>query len=125
MNIQFPASQSMAPATAAMPNSVAATNGESSRKSLAEIQAKLHAANEEKGLNQPEVTTIQQEEEVFISGSNARLMVMQNLSRKSEVSNVFLLACWIEVGVHSAHSRLIRICQCASLATKLGDSLQE
>lgn len=55
------------------------------KQSLAEIQARLQAANEEKGLNQPEVTTLQQEEEVFISGSNARLMVMQNLSRKSEV----------------------------------------
>lgn len=55
------------------------------KESLAEIQARLQAANEERGANQTEVTTLQQEEEVSISGSNARLMVMQKLSRKSLV----------------------------------------
>ena len=48
------------------------------------IQAKLQQANEEKGSGQ-EVTTLQQEESVSISGSNARLMIMKKLSRKSEV----------------------------------------
>lgn len=55
------------------------------QQSLAEIQARLQAANEERGANQTEVTTLQQEEEVSISGSNARLMVMQKLSRKTAV----------------------------------------
>ena len=58
-------------------------NGESS--SLADIQAKLHQANEEKGASGNDMTTLQQEEEMSISGSNARLMVMQKLSRKPEV----------------------------------------
>ena len=55
------------------------------QQSLAEIQARLQAANEEKISNPTEVTTLQQEEEVSISGSNARLMVMQKLSRKTSV----------------------------------------
>lgn len=60
--------------------------------SLADIQAKLKASNDEKVPEQvvaPPVdvlTTLQQEEEVSISGSNARLMIMQKLSRKTEVS---------------------------------------
>ena len=53
-------------------------------KSIDAIQAKLQHANEEKGVGQ-EITTLQQEESVSISGSNARLMVMKKLSRKSEV----------------------------------------
>ena len=57
------------------------------KSSLAEIQAKLQQSNEEKGFGN-EITTLQQEEEVSISGSNARLMVMQKLSRKSEVSKI-------------------------------------
>ena len=50
------------------------------------IQAKLHQANEEKAPGQQDVATLQQEENVSISGSNARLMIMKKLSRKSEVS---------------------------------------
>ena len=53
-------------------------------KSLDAIQAKLQQANEEKATAQ-EITTLQQEESVSISGSNARLMIMKKLSRKSEV----------------------------------------
>ena len=53
--------------------------------SLAELQAKLQQANEHNETPGTEMTTLQQEEEVSISGSNARLMVMQKLSRKSEV----------------------------------------
>ena len=49
------------------------------------LQAKLHAANEEKGATGQEMTTLQQEENVSISGSNARLMIMKKLSRKAEV----------------------------------------
>ena len=48
------------------------------------IQAKLQQANEEKTPGQ-DVATLQQEENVSISGSNARLMIMKKLSRKSEV----------------------------------------
>ena len=59
------------------------------KSSLAEIQAKLQQSNEEKGFGN-EITTLQQEEEVSISGRNARLMVMQKLSRKSEVSKNIL-----------------------------------
>ena len=59
------------------------------KSSLAEIQAKLQQSNEEKGFGN-EITTLQQEEEVSISGSNARLMVMQKLSRKSESRVVVL-----------------------------------
>ena len=51
---------------------------------LADIQAKLQTANDEK-MSSGEVTTLQQEEDVSISGSNARFMVMQRLSRKTEV----------------------------------------
>ena len=55
------------------------------QQNLAELQARLQAANEEKISNPTEITTLQQEEEVSISGSNARLMVMQKLSRKTSV----------------------------------------
>ena len=55
------------------------------QQNLAELQARLQAANEEKIPNPTEITTLQQEEEVSISGSNARLMVMQKLSRKTSV----------------------------------------
>ncbi len=34
-----------------------------------------------------EVMTLQQEENVSISGSNARLMIMKKLSRKAEVGS--------------------------------------
>ena len=55
-------------------------------KSLDVIQAKLQQAQEEKQKQTgQEVTTLQQEENVSISGSNARLMIMKKLSRKSEV----------------------------------------
>lgn len=51
---------------------------------ITKIQEKLQAVNEERGTQQ-DVATLQQEENVSISGSNARLMVMKKLSRKSEV----------------------------------------
>ena len=35
----------------------------------------------------PEVSSLQSEENVSISGSNARLMIMKKLSRKTEVRN--------------------------------------
>ena len=52
---------------------------------LVDIQAKLAAVNEEK-MRGEDVTTLQQEENVSISGSNARLMIMKKLSRKQEVT---------------------------------------
>ena len=56
-------------------------------KNLDAIQAKLQQAQEEKQKHTgQEVTTLQQEENVSISGSNARLMIMKKLSRKSEVN---------------------------------------
>jgi poly(U)-binding-splicing factor PUF60 len=58
-------------------------------KNIDAIQAKLQQANEEKGAGQ-EVTTLQQEENVSISGSNARLMIMKKLSRKSESTVIVL-----------------------------------
>ena len=51
---------------------------------LVDIQAKLAAVNEEK-MKAEDVMTLQQEENVSISGSNARLMIMKKLSRKQEV----------------------------------------
>ena len=51
---------------------------------ISKIQEKLLTMNEEKG-GQADVATLQQEENVSISGSNARLMIMKKLSRKSEV----------------------------------------
>lgn len=57
------------------------TNNKSS-SSIAEVKAKLKTANAEKP---PEMVSLQQEESVSISGSNARLMVMQRLTRKKEV----------------------------------------
>ena len=50
--------------------------------SIAEVKAKLKMANADKP---PEMVSLQQEESVSISGSNARLMVMQRLTRKKEV----------------------------------------
>lgn len=70
---------------APVPQTVSKKPKSEGQPSLAEIQAKLKAANDEKGPAMSEVTTLQQEEEVSISGSNARLMIMQKLSRKSEV----------------------------------------
>lgn len=67
----------------------AATGAVVDTKNLDAIQAKLQAAQEEKQTGQ-EVTTLQQEESVSISGSNARLMIMKKLSRKSESSVVVL-----------------------------------
>lgn len=58
----------------------------SSDQNIEVIQAKLQQANEEKAPGQQDVATLQQEENVSISGSNARLMIMKKLSRKSEVS---------------------------------------
>ena len=58
-------------------------------KNLDAIQAKLQMAQEEKQKHTgQEVTTLQQEENVSISGSNARLMIMKKLSRKSEGSKM-------------------------------------
>ena len=80
-------------------NSTEDVKAKSESSSLADIQAKLHQANEEKGASGNDMTTLQQEEEVSISGSNARLMVMQKLSRKSEVhtehvhSLLYVLTC--------------------------------
>ena len=54
----------------------------SKSSSIAEVKAKLKMANAEKP---PEMVSLQQEESVSISGSNARLMVMQRLTRKKEV----------------------------------------
>ena len=51
------------------------------------LQAKLNQANEERSSSQ-DVSSLQQEENVSISGSNARLMIMKKLSRKSEVGCV-------------------------------------
>ncbi|CAI8010135.1 Poly(U)-binding-splicing factor PUF60, partial [Geodia barretti] len=60
-------------------------------KNLDAIQAKLQMAQEEKQKHTgQEVTTLQQEENVSISGSNARLMIMKKLSRKSESSVIVL-----------------------------------
>ena len=39
---------------------------------------------------QQDVSTLQQEENVSISGSNARLMIMKKLSRKAEVSDIII-----------------------------------
>ena len=50
--------------------------------SLKEIQAKLQAASEKSGGQE---SRLDQEENVSISGSSARLMIMKKLSRKSEV----------------------------------------
>jgi len=58
------------------------------KSSLSDVKAKLKAANEEKP---PEMVSLQQEENVSISGSNARLMVMQRLTRKNEVSRLNVL----------------------------------
>ena len=55
-------------------------------QNIDEIQAKLQQANEEKVPGQQDVSTLQQEENVSISGSNARLMIMKKLSRKAEVN---------------------------------------
>jgi len=70
---------------AAAPSASSAEKSSSSsdkKSSLSEVKAKLKAANEEKP---PEMVSLQQEENVSISGSNARLMVMQRLTRKNEV----------------------------------------
>ena len=56
-----------------------------------EIQAKLQQANEGKSVTM-DVSSLQQEENVSISGSNARLMIMKKLSRKSEVFCPFSLS---------------------------------
>lgn len=52
---------------------------------LVDIQAKLKASNDEDAGDGETLTSLQQEEEVSISGSNARMMIMQKLSRKAEV----------------------------------------
>ena len=58
----------------------------SSNQNIDNLQAKLQQANDEKAPGQQDVATLQQEENVSISGSNARLMIMKKLSRKAEVS---------------------------------------
>ena len=79
---------------APVPQTVSKKPKSEGQPSLAEIQAKLKAANDEKGPAMSEVTTLQQEEEVSISGSNARLMIMQKLSRKSEVCYNVKISCY-------------------------------
>lgn len=81
-----------APTSAA---AAAAPTGPGANKSLDEIQAKLQAANEEKGMSQ-DVSSLQQEESVSISGGNARLMLMKKLSRKVE-SRVLVLRNMVSV----------------------------
>jgi poly(U)-binding-splicing factor PUF60 len=76
------------PAPAPKPEPAAKGSGVDA-KNIDAIQAKLQQANEEKGAGQ-EVTTLQQEENVSISGSNARLMIMKKLSRKSESTVIVL-----------------------------------
>ena len=56
--------------------------------SIAQLQAKLDSANEKSGANQE--AKLEREENVSISGSNARLMIMQKLSRKTDVSTLVL-----------------------------------
>lgn len=66
-------------------NDAKSSSSDTSNKSslsTAEVKAKLKTANAEKP---PEMVSLQQEESVSISGSNARLMVMQRLTRKKEV----------------------------------------
>ena len=55
--------------------------------SLADIQAKLKGSNDERDDegDGETLTSLEQEEEVSISGSSARMMIMQKLSRKAEV----------------------------------------
>jgi poly(U)-binding-splicing factor PUF60 len=57
------------------------------QSSLKEIQAKLQAASEKSGGQE---SRLDQEENVSISGSSARLMIMKKLSRKSETCVVVL-----------------------------------
>lgn len=76
----IPTASSIVPAVPAPP-----AMKQEQTENLAQLQARLQAANEERVMVQTEVTTLQQEEEVSISGSNARLMVMQKLSRKTAV----------------------------------------
>jgi poly(U)-binding-splicing factor PUF60 len=66
---------------------------------LADIQAKLKTSNEEKEATNgggtsdaanPNAEVVQLDEDFSISGSNARLMVMQRLSRKNESRVVVL-----------------------------------
>ncbi len=43
-------------------------------------------------ITNPEINTLQSEENVSISGSNARLMIMKKLSRKTDVSDWLLFS---------------------------------
>ena len=67
----------------------------STNQNIGAIQAKLQQAKEEKAQGQ-DVATLQQEENVSISGSNARLMIMKKLSRKSEVSRTVVQPCMLK-----------------------------
>ena len=66
----------------------ASSSDGSKSSSIAEVKAKLKTANAEKP---PEMVSLQQEESVSISGSNARLMVMQRLTRKKEVCELVIV----------------------------------
>ena len=76
---------------------------------ISKIQEKLLTMNEEKG-GQTDVATLQQEENVSISGSNARLMIMKKLSRKTEVCVGVCGCVWVWVWV--CVSVCVGVCVC-------------
>ena len=85
----------------------------STNQNIGVIQAKLQQAKEEKTQGQ-DVATLQQEENVSISGSNARLMIMKKLSRKSEVSWAVVQLCvlkWVFV-YYCSFFRFVNVAIC-------------
>ena len=73
-------------------------------KQLEEKQEKQQQkkSEEENKVPSQDITSLQQEENVSISGSNARLMVMKKLSRKSQVSerDYVSVVLWVTVTNH-------------------------
>ena len=83
ISLATPLSPSPLPIAAGVPN-VTIQNSSSSAKS-SDGGGKAASSNGIPAVVNNDVASLQQEENVSISGSNARLMIMKKLSRKSEV----------------------------------------
>ncbi|EDV22976.1 uncharacterized protein TRIADDRAFT_64128 [Trichoplax adhaerens] len=64
---------------------------------VAAVLANAKKLSEENAINQPEMQSLSHEESMSISGSTARYMVMQKLSRKEEQSQVIILKNMVSV----------------------------
>ncbi len=80
-------------------NEVVSMTSEVAKKMEAEAEAAAARAAANVVPPPPEISTLQSEENVSISGSNARLMIMKKLSRNTQASQIKLLSLFLFASV--------------------------